>query len=171
MNNNKFNSQIKLKFMKRVFLIISIIFASQIAKSQSVTPDSYDWADNTEAYIGKTIVLLARTEGTDKYVINQQERYEASYNKNYTEYRGERLFCYKKFKELKTGVKIVVNIPQKFWDNKGALIPKEYNGSYYKLTLKVTGEEPQNVCDGNRVSGSGSNRVFYILEKIVRYNN
>ena len=127
-----------------------------------VKPNAFDWADNPESYIGKTIILNAYPSRENRFVINQQERSEGS--------SGTTLFCYKEFNEQKTGENLVVNIPQKFWENNGKMIPKKMGAGIYKLTLKVSSEKPQDVCDGNWVSGSGSNRIFYTLVAISRYN-
>lgn len=165
--------------------LIFLLFFSFLKNSKAQNfryPDSFDWADNPKQFIGSTIVLDAFYSSNDnKYVIYQQERSEGGYRKykdvfsgrwetDYTKYDPTVYYCYKKFKEYKTGKWITVNIPQRFWDNNGESIPKTYGSGLYKLTLKVSSVEPQNVCNGNHVSGSGSNSIFYTLESINRYN-
>jgi hypothetical protein len=143
--------------MKKVFLFLLFICASMTAQ---VKPNAFDWADNPESYTGKTIILNAYYSRENRSVIYQQEGSSSSGT----------LYCYKEFKEQKTGENLVVNIPQKFWENNGKMIPKEMGAGLYKLTLKVSSEKPQDVCDGNWVGGSGSNRIFYTLVAISRYN-
>lgn len=154
-------------------------FIIRIAAAQVKTFDIYDWADNPQNYVGYTITIYAKYPSSkfdsysgNDYVIYQKERSEGYYNKWGTEYTPARYYCYKKFKEYNTGKKIVVNIPQSFWNNDGAGLPKTYNGSYYKLVLDVTNSVPGNLCgDGWTSASDGKYNIYYTLREIERINN
>ena len=170
--------------MKKLLFTLFLVLLFTNVKSQQaqIRPDSFDWADNPDKFVGRTIVLNAYYSTRDNsYVVYQQERSEGGYRKykdlssgkwetDYNKYDQATYYCYKSFSEEKTGMKIVVNVPQKFWKDNGRLIPKTLGRGLYKLTMSVSDTEPESVCDGNWVSGSGSNRIFYTLINISRYN-
>jgi hypothetical protein len=170
--------------MRKLFCILFTLILLNSVKSQQapVRPDSFDWADYPDKFVGRTIILNAYYSSRDNsYVIYQQERSEGGYRKykdlftgkwetDYNKYDPATYYCYKSFTEEKTGMKIVVNVPQKYWEDNGRLIPKTLGRGLYKLTLYVSDTKPESVCDGNWVSGSGSNRIFYTLNNISRYN-
>jgi hypothetical protein len=143
----------KISFLAFFCLICFFSFG----QSSPIRPDSFEWGDNPGKFIGKTIILNAFIHQDNRVVIFQQED------------KGR---CYKTFEEQKTGLKFVINIPQRFWDNNGSMIPKKLGMGLYQLTLSVNSVKPVGVCDGDVVSAAigGPNKIFYILQSISRYN-
>ena len=148
--------------MKKIFFLalFCLLCFSSFGQSSPIKPNSFDWADNQRKYVGQTIILDAFDHMDNDTVIFQQEN------------SGSTKYCYKTFAEQRTGQKFVINIPQKFWDNNGSMIPRKLGMGLYKLTLSVSSEKPVGVCNGDWVSASvgGPNQIFYVLQSISRYN-
>jgi hypothetical protein len=165
-----------------IVIILTLVCCYSFGQNTPIKPNAFNWADYPENYVGKTIVLNAYYSNSEnEYVIYQQDRRGGGYKRYKDLFTGKWetdfnrreemvYYCYKTFSEEKTRLKVVVNVPQKFWDNDGRMIPKTLGAGLYKLTLSVSSEKPQGVCDGDWVSGSGSNRIFYTLVAISRYN-
>ena len=113
--------------MKKIILFLFIIFSFNGINAQKII-SAGTFLDNKESYVGKTISLWVFYSNHSNG--NQLRATGGGFN-------GEPQGLWKKFKFYEEDESISINIPNKFFDNGGALLPNVSDGGSFLVTVYV----------------------------------